>query len=102
MVDFNGLYHSANLRFGTTTSIGEIISILLNYVFPIVGLIFLLMLIASGLKMMMSGGDPKKVAGARDSLITGTIGFLIIFLSYWFVQILVGVLGIQDIVSIFQ
>jgi hypothetical protein len=79
-IDFNGLHNSANLRFGTATSIGEIVSALLNYVFPLVGLIFLLILIAGGLKMMMSEGDPKKVANAKEGLAAGVVGFLIIFL----------------------
>jgi hypothetical protein len=100
-IDFNRLYNSANLRFGQSTSIGNIVSILLNYVFPLAGLVFLLMLIAGGFKMMTSGGEPKKVAGAREGLTTGIIGFVIIFISYWLVQIIARVLAIPDIVSIF-
>ena len=100
-VNFGALYSAMGLNFNQATSIGNIISVLLNYIFPIAGLVFLLIMIASGIKMMTSAGDPKKVASAKDGLTSGIIGFVIIFVSYWLVQLIASILGIPDIVTIF-
>jgi Type IV secretion system pilin len=60
-----------------------------NYVYVImngfffIGLIaVLLYLLYGGIKWIMSGGDPKALAAARDTLVHAVIGFLILSLSY--------------------
>lgn len=83
------------------SSFGSIISELLLYLFPLAGLLLLLYLLFGGLQMMTSAGDPKKMEGAKQKLTNALIGFIIVFASYWIVQIVGKVLGIEIISEIF-
>lgn len=77
------------------TDVGDIISTLLPYVFVIAGLILFFLLVTKGLQYLTSGGDPKKVEGAKQGLTAALVGFLIIFISYWLIQIAEFVLHIN-------
>jgi len=76
-------------------NLGLIISELLKYIFVIAGLILFFLLVTKGLQYLTSGGDPKKVEGAKQGLTAALIGFLIIFISYWLIQIAEFVLHID-------
>ena len=86
---------------GNQGNIGSIVSNLLNYLFPLAGLLLLLYLIFGGFSLMTSGGDPKAVQGAKSKITNALVGFIIVFASYWIVQILGTVLGIDAITNIF-
>ena len=80
-----------------STDPGTIVGTLLNYIFPIAGLLLLLYLIYGGYKMMVSAGDPKAAQSARSVITTAVIGFVIIFVSYWLVRIIGQVLNLWPI-----
>ncbi len=86
---------------GDQGNIGSIVSSLLNYLFPLAGILLLLYLIFGGFSLMTSGGDPKAVQGAKSKITNALIGFVIVFVAYWIVQILGTVLGIEAITNIF-
>jgi len=67
--------------------IGDIISTALNYVFTIAGILLLIYLVISGFKMFTSGGDQKKAAEAKASLTNAAIGFVIVLVAFWIVQL---------------
>lgn len=69
-------------------SITEIFSALLPYVFALAGLMLFGAIIWSGFQFLTSGGDPKKTEEAKGCLTSAVVGFLIIFLSWWIIQIL--------------
>lgn len=73
--------------------IGAIISEALKYIFAFAGIGLLMMIISSGFAMMMSSGDAKKLEGAKSRLTNAIIGFLIIFASFWIVQLAGRILG---------
>jgi hypothetical protein len=50
---------------------------------------------------MTSKGDPRAVEAAKSKFTYAIIGFVIVFMAYWIVQILGTILGIQAINSIF-
>lgn len=81
---------------------GEIISALLPYLFAGAGLLLLLYLIFGGIQFMTSGGDPKAMESAKGKITGALVGFIIIFASYWIVQIVGIILGIEAIQTIFQ
>lgn len=68
--------------------LGEVITLLLPYLYVIAGLILFGAIIASGFQYLFSAGDPKKTAEAKGCLTNAIIGFLIIFISYWLIQII--------------
>lgn len=70
------------------TDIGSIISALLPFLYVIAGLILFGAIIVSGFQFLTSAGDPKKTASAKGCLTNSIIGFAIIFVSWWLIQII--------------
>lgn len=77
-----------------SASLWDIISGALPFVFAIAGIILLFMLISAGFELLTSAGNPEKVKKAQGKITNALLGFLIIFVSYWLIQILQLVLGI--------
>lgn len=82
--------------------LGEIVSGLLPYLFAGAGLFLLLYLIFGGFQLMTSAGDPKKTQEAKGKITNALVGFFIVFISYWLVQIVGTILGIEVITDIFR
>ena len=89
------------LKFAGGT-LGSVIQEALKYIFPAAGLLLLLYLIYGGYRYMLSRGDPKSLEQAKGIITTAVIGFIIIFISYWIVQIAGLALGLTDITTIFK
>lgn len=77
-----------------TTSFGEIVAQLLPYIFGAAGIILLFIIISSGFNMMMSKGDPKAMQVAQGKITTAVVGIIILFTSFFIVQLLLQFLGI--------
>lgn len=84
-------------RFSTSLTLGTIVSALLRYVFPLAGLLLLIYLLYGGFQYLTSGGDPQKTDHAKKIITAAFIGFIIVFISYWIVQISAKALGVIDI-----
>jgi hypothetical protein len=67
----------------------------LPWIFGAAGIILLFNIISSGLKMMTSQGDPKALGTAQAKLTTSAIGILILFTSFWMVNLIMQFLGIN-------
>ena len=80
-------------------NLASIINELLKYVFPLAGLILFFMLIAGGFQLLTSIGNPEKTKKGYQKIVFALIGFLVIFISYWLMQILEKVLGIRVLES---
>ena len=105
-IDFGQLYSdlnqgSSDFIFSENLTLGQIVSSLVPYLFVIAGLLLLLYLIFGGFSLLTSRGDPKAVASARERITFALIGFVIVFVSYWIVQIVGQILGIQAVQDIF-
>jgi len=74
--------------------LGTVIAELLKYVFPLAGLIMFFMVIAAGFQLLTSGGNPESLQKGYKKLIFAIIGFIVVFIAYWLVQILETVFGI--------
>ena len=82
-----------NITPGTLT-IETIVSTLLPYVLVISGLILFGLLIAGGFGMLTSAGNPESAQKAQKQITSAVIGFLIVFLAFWIVQILQKIFGV--------
>lgn len=78
----------------TKGNLGYIISELLKYVFPTAGLVLFFMLIAGGFQLLTSAGNPETTKKGYDKIIWAIIGFALVFVSYWLIQILEHIFGI--------
>ena len=99
-IDFNALESETGLK-PEFKDFGSIISSLLPFLFAGAGLLLLLYLLYGGLSLMLSRGDPKAVQGAKDKITGAVVGFVIVFVAYWLVQIIGTILGIEAFKDIF-
>lgn len=72
---------------------------LLTALLMFVGTFALFLFIISGYKYLFSGGDPKKLEGARHSLIYAILGLFIVLLSFFIINIISYVTGVECIKS---
>ena len=73
----------------------DIINALIPLLIVIAGVILLLMLILGGFQMLTSAANPDQAEAGKKRITTALAGFLIIFVSYWLIQILEILLGIN-------
>ena len=78
-------------------SIGDLISTLLPNIYLIAGIILFVLLIAGGLGIIVNAGkgDKNGVAKGGQLLTAALIGFLVIIGSYWIIQIISTVTGLN-------
>lgn len=76
---------------------GALISILLKNVYVIAGIALLILLIFGGISIIMSAGsgDAKKAAQGQKAITNAVIGFLIVFASFWIIQIIEYITGVK-------
>ncbi len=72
-----------------------ILSDVLKYIYVFAGLLLLFYLIYGGFHMMTAANDEKGLVEAKGKITNALVGFLILFLAYWIVQIMEYILGIQ-------
>lgn len=75
---------------------------IIQYVFVLSGIALLIVILSAGFTLLTSAGDAKAMEKGKKGLTNGIVGFLIIFVAYWLVQISGIVFGIKDITDIFK
>jgi hypothetical protein len=80
------------------TTIGGIITNLLPYIFGAAAIALLIYLILGGFQLMTSQGDPKAAQSAQGKITNAIIGFVIIILAFFIVQLAGQLLGIEGTV----
>src|SRR5260221_11124427 len=103
-VNLNAIQQQAGLTgiAGGNTTIGDIISKAIPLIFIIAGMLLLVYLIFGGIQLMLSGGDPKNAQAAKSHITNALVGFIIIFIAFWIVQLFGLVLGLKGISTIFK
>lgn len=86
-------------KFGT---IGAILNAMMPLIFGFAGFGLLLMIVSSGFTLLTSAGDAKKLESGKQRLTYAIVGFLVIFVAYWVVQLAGKIFGIQEIQSTFK
>lgn len=77
--------------------VANVIAQALKYVYVVAGLMLLIWLIWGGIILMTSSGDQAKMAQGYGKITGALIGFMIIFVSYFLVQLVEVILGAQII-----
>lgn len=73
----------------------QFVGILLPYIYGIFGIILIINIITSGFRIMTSQGDPKGMQESQQKLKNSAVGLLILFASFWIVQLLFTFFGIR-------
>ncbi len=74
--------------------LGSVFTRLLQYIFPLAGIILFAMILISGFQLLTSAGDPKAMDSAKQRLTWGIVGFIVIFVAFWLIKLLEFLLGV--------
>lgn len=77
-------------------TLGDIISNLLPNIYLLAGVILFFLLIGGGLMFILSAGqeNPEGASKGKQAITAALIGFLIIFASYWIIEIIEHITGV--------
>jgi hypothetical protein len=82
-------------------TIGDLVSIILNYILVPAGLAVLIFVVLGAYQIMVSSGDPKQMAAGREKITYAIIGFVVMFAAYWITRLVGEILDIQQIRNLF-
>lgn len=86
---------------GANATLGAIIVKASYFVFAFAGLGLLIMLIMAGFSYLTSAGDAKKLEQGKQQITNAFLGFVIIFIAFWLVQLAGTILGMDTITTMF-
>ena len=78
----------------TLNCIPVIVKNIIYWLLVFSGVVAVFIIIISGIKLLTSGGDPKRVEGARKTLTWAIIGLILILLSFAIVAIIADITGV--------
>lgn len=70
------------------------LSVLLPNIYIISGIILLFLMIMGGFTIVAGGDNPEQIQKGQKTLVGAIIGFMVIFISYWVVQLIETITGI--------
>lgn len=76
-----------NFQGNPPSTVGDVISRIIPTIYTISLVAVVLYFIWGSYRYLMSGGDPKAVASAKQTLTWAVAGMLIVFMSYWIFQL---------------
>ena len=76
------------------SNVYELISLILPNVYIISGIILLIYAVAGGFILVSSGGNTQNTQQGQKIITNAIIGFIIIFASFWIIQIIEVITGI--------
>jgi ABC-type polysaccharide transport system permease subunit len=79
---------SINSPFGNTLNSGSIFSSLFNLFYFVVGIVFIVIIITSGIRIIVSNGNRERVAKAQTTLMYAIIGLVLIVFAGIIIKIL--------------
>lgn len=75
---------------GTNDAPDAKLGTILEVVFATLGVIAFLIIVIAGLRYILAGGDPSKVANARNTILYAVIGLVVSLSAYSIVYFVVG------------
>ncbi|MBI4067416.1 hypothetical protein HY407_03460 [Candidatus Gottesmanbacteria bacterium] len=74
-------------------NLSSIINQAVPILFSIAGIALFIYLVWGGFDYLMSMGDPKKAEAGKNKITHAVVGFIIMFSSYWILQIVDALFG---------
>lgn len=100
-VDIGSTFLGPNVsKFDNINDVPTFVTLILRTSFAVAGLILLFYFIMGGIGMIGSAGknDPKALEQSKQTITSALIGFVVVFLAYWIVQLLGNILKIQNLI----
>ena len=63
------------------TDVNDLITKIINWISVLVGVVAVIMIIVGGFRYITSGGSPDKVTGAKNTILYGLVGLVIVALA---------------------
>lgn len=79
----------------TLSKPGGIINRALDFAFPLAGLILFIMITFGGFQMLTGAAGKKDIEAGKKRVTAAIVGFMLLFASYWIIQILEKILGLN-------
>ncbi|NCN87751.1 MAG: hypothetical protein GW941_02555 [Candidatus Pacebacteria bacterium] len=76
------------------TTPGGFITKLLEFAFPLAGIILFVMLVWGGFEMLYGASTSKAMEAGKNRITAAIIGFFLLFSSYWIIQIVEVIFGV--------
>lgn len=76
---------------GSSTDLTANVASIINGVIGVLGIVAVVVIIVGGVSYMTSAGDSSKVKKAKDTILYGVIGLIIVMLSFAIVNWVIGV-----------
>lgn len=76
-------------------TVGDIISILITFLIPMGGILFLLVIIWGGIDIIMSQGSPEKWKTARLKITYGLVGIVLLVVSFLLIKLIEVIFGLN-------
>ncbi len=77
-------------------TIGDVISRVMVFVFPIAGIILFIVIVAAGFEYMNSAGESAKIESAWKKITYSLIGFGLLLVSFFIVRTVAMILGLES------
>lgn len=74
---------------------GKVVSTIIQVLVVLAVVIAVIFLVWGGIKWILSGGDKAKVESARNTIIGGIIGLVLVFLAYFIIGVVASLFGIE-------
>ena len=84
-------------RVATLECIPIVVKNVIDAAFVFAGIVSVILIIYSGIRLVTSGGDPKQVEGAKKIMTYALIGFILILLSYTILNLIANVTNVKCI-----
>ena len=104
-IDFNALAPQASTRFGAGAEFTDLFTGnngLINIMLFGGGALLLVYLLLGGLQLMLSGGDPKKVSSAQQTITNALLGIAIVIFAFFIVRAFGVIFGLQGVTQTFS
>jgi len=79
----------------TLSTPGGILSRVLDFAFPLAGFILFVMIVWGGFEMI-KGATAKKMDAGKQRITAAIMGFIMLFISYWLIQVVFTILGVKQ------
>ena len=82
---------------GQDVTLGDLVSVLLSNAVALAGIIVFILFILGGIGVLVGAGrdDPQATAKGKQAVTAAVIGFIIIFATYWIIQIIEEITGVS-------
>jgi len=94
-VPYQDYYQATGIKTSLTGSVGGILGVFLPYLLILAGLILFAMLVFGGFTMLSGAASKDGIEKGKHMVTSALIGFFVIFLAYWIVQLVQVIFGIS-------